>query len=67
MSAELQYAALWCGLAMLFPMVVAALVVWSALIAASRDDDLLDRTKTFRQLFRESGSNNEVDNEADND
>lgn len=64
MSAELQYAALWCGLALLFPMVVAALVVWSALRKAAQDDELLDRTHTFRQIFSESGLE---DNEENND
>lgn len=45
---------LWlCGAVLLIWLVI-VLAVWSAARTAGRDDDLLDRTKTFRQVFRES-------------
>ena len=34
---------------------IALLIVLSALRAASKDDKLLDRTKTFKEVFRELG------------
>ena len=45
---------LWlCGAGLLL-MLVAVAAVLSANIVASRDDKILDRTKTFKSLFRES-------------
>lgn len=50
--------ALWLLGAGLLLVLVSIVAVVSANMAASRDDKILDRTKTFGQVFRKSGTKN---------
>lgn len=51
-----------CGAAMLVWLVI-VLAIWSAARTAGRDDELLDRTKTFFMMFSESRPDKEKRND----